>query len=357
MKVAIILPRGMQFSPQGATSIDIVARDLLLKSRYRSTSYVVGADTAAPFQDVDFRPVLASSQAQMVRGILDQLKADLPDIVVVHQHPETAARLAKALIGIPVVLHRHGLLKEARGFFSKWRKTKLFSDLAGLIFVSGFIRGRFLEHYPALAPRSHTVFNGVDTDAWSPSPKKRLEIVYVGRAREDKGIRPLIHAFKAVAPAHWKLKLILGVQTDAEKSFAAEVGMLCAGSDLITILQNEQSASVQTHLAEASIAALPSIVREGFPRAVVEAMACGCATIATRQGGTPEAAGDAAILLDDPQAADFETRLQNALAQLITDQDQRSTLSIAARKRVVDHLGLTSVARRYDDLLTQLQSS
>ncbi|MEJ8475056.1 glycosyltransferase family 4 protein [Roseibium algae] len=357
MKIAVVLPRGMQFSRQGATSIDIVARDLVLKSRFRPNTYVVGAAIPDPFSDVDFRPVEATSQKRMMRGIVRKLKADLPDIVVVHQHPETAAFVAKTLRDIPVVLHRHGLLKESRGFFSRFLKARLFSKLAGVVFVSDFIQQRFLEQFPAVQPRAQVVYNGVDTTFWCPAAQKKHDIIYLGRAREDKGILPLIKAFKALSPEGWTLKLVLGVQTEAELTFADVVDKLCAGHESISITRNEQSAAVQGHLSEASIAALPSIVREGFPRAVVEAMACGCAVLATRQGGTVEAAGEAALLLEDPQSDTFEERLKTGLASLIEGQDLRQHFAAAGRSRVVNVLGLTAVAKRYDDLLERLSKN
>jgi len=354
MKIAVILPRGMQFSPQGATSIDIVARDLILKSRFRDTTYVIGAATPDPFEDVDFRPVHATNQASLVREFLKQLHADLPDVVVVHQHPETAAKISKALAKTPVLLHRHGLLKESRGVISKWKKRRQFSPIAGIVFVSGFIRDRFLAQFPSFEDRATVVFNGVDTSVWAPARSKRQEIVYVGRARQDKGILPLIGAYQTLARQDWSLKLILGVQTEAETTFAKQIREACADLENIAIFQNEPSAAVQKHLSEASIAALPSIVREGFPRAVVEAMASGCAVIATHQGGTPEAAGDAALLLEEPGADDFETRLKDSLAELIDDSQRRDQLANAGRQRVVNTLGLEAVANRYDSLLEKL---
>ncbi|MEP0585533.1 MAG: glycosyltransferase family 4 protein, partial [Roseibium sp.] len=183
---------------------------------------------------------------------------------------------------------------------------------------------------------------------------KRQEIVYVGRARQDKGLLPLIGAYRSLSANDWSLKLILGVQTEAETSFAKQIDVSCADLANVAIFQNAPSAAVQRHLSEAAIAALPSIVREGFPRAVVEAMASGCAVIATNQGGTPEAAGDAALLLDEPDTEDFETRLTNSLAELINDGQRRNQLATAGRQRVVGALGLEAVANRYDNLLEKL---
>ena len=351
MKVAIILPRGMHFSPQGATSIDIVAHDLLLSSRFQASTHVLGAKVSNPYQNVAYEGLEAGSQSEMTRSIIQRLSAAPPDVAVVHQHPETAHAIAKDMPDCPVLLHRHGLLKEKRGHLSRFWKRRQFSKLAGIVFVSTFLEQRFLEQFPECSDKSNVIFNGIDTTIWAPDVEKHQTIVFLGRAREDKGILPLISAFKALQPDDWSLKLILGVQTDAEQHLFNEVSSHCRDIDSISILANEQSAAVRAHLGKASIAVLPSIVREGFPRAVVEALACGCAVVATRQGGTPEAAGDAAILLDNPHTSDFQARLQKVLADLLSDPERRQQLGLRARRHAITHLGLGAVAEAYDDLL------
>lgn len=351
MKIGVVLPRGMQFSPEGATSIDIVARDLMLASRYRNTSFIVGNAVDNPFADVDFRPVQAKGQAQMIDRAVDELRNARPDLVVVHQHPESAARIADALTDIPVVLHRHGLLKHKRGFFSRWNKGRHFSSLAGLIFVSDFIRSDFLKAHPQLADKSRVVFNGVDPDVWAPAREKDQTIVYVGRAREDKGVLELFETFQNLSIPGWTLKFILGVQTEIEAHIAARLEAACDPAKTVNVLRNEPSSAVRDHLARASIAALPSIVREGFPRALVEAMSCGCATIATRRGGTPEAAGNAVLLLEVAKDQDLREELRSALIELTSDADHRARLAAASRKHVLDNLSIDAVANRYDDVL------
>lgn len=364
MKVAVVLPRGMHFSPKGATSIDIVARDLMLASRHRGTSYIIGQEVDAPFDDLDFRSISFSSQKDAARAIVDKLKQDLPDVIVVHQHPETAAHVARALPQVPTVLHRHGLLKVKSNPVARWFKKRQFTPFKKIIFVSDFIRQSFLVQYPTLASKTEVVFNGVDTDFWAPAATKTKDIVFVGRAREDKGLFPLLEAFNSLKEAtesgagdesaDWRLKLILGVQTDTEKALEADIRAACAGSDKIDILTNEPSERVRDHLASASIAALPSIVREGFGRVIVEAMACGCVTLATKQGGAIESGGEAALLLDTPTAPDFTQRLTQTLADLIQDEQKLQQHFRLGREHVIQNFTLSAVAQHYDSVLEDL---
>ena len=92
---------------------------------------------------------------------------------------------------------------------------------------------------------------------------------------------------------------------------------------------------------------ISSIVKEGFPRAVVEAMACGCATVATSSGGTPEAIGSHGILLDE---ATQET-IKHALYELVHDPERIDRLGRAARAHAIDNLDINAKAIEYDSLL------
>jgi len=351
VKVAVILPRGMVFSPRGATSIDLVAHDLYQASRYKDTTYMVGAAVDEPFPATDFRPVDSGSQSDFTRKAEAQIKADLPDLIVVHQHPESAAALARSFPSIPVVLHRHGLMRHKHGWISKWRKGRALKPIHGFIFVSDFIRQSFLRTYPDLEPKTSIVFNGVNCKDWAPAAQKSQRVVYLGRAREDKGVALLLEAFKKASPPDWNLELILGVQTEAERAFADRIAASIAPDDPVTIRENLASSEVKMRLGSAAIATLPSIVEEGFPRAVVEAMACGCATLATASGGTPEAAGGAALLLHPSQPEVLEKDLADALSRLMQDGNERTRLSEAARQHVVSTLDLKAVASAYDACL------
>lgn len=350
MKLGVVLPRGMHFSPRGATSIDIVARDLMLASRYHQSSFVVGEAVADPFDDIDFRPADGSSHRSIINNAIALLKADTPDVIVVHQHPESAARIARALPETPVLLHRHGLLKQKRGPLSQWLKERRFNHLAGFIFVSDFLRRRFLSSFPRYRQVSHVVHNAIDTDIWSPSTEKTRTIVFAGRARPDKGIGELREAFRACNAPEWQLVLILAAQTEAEKDYVETLTGATGNDPGCRLIVNATLQEVREQMAKALIGAVPSIVEEGFHRAAVEAMACGCATIATDRGAAPEATGGHALLLPEPDTGS----IQAALQRLINDEPYRSELAAAGRRHVEANLRPAEIASRYDRLLESI---
>ncbi|MBL4786576.1 MAG: glycosyltransferase family 4 protein [Cohaesibacteraceae bacterium] len=351
MRVAVVLPRGMHFSPKGATSIDLVAHDQTLASRYKNQTWIIGASVANPWKDVDFRGLSGASNSGLVKLIISELKRDMPDVIVVHQHPSSASRIARSFPNIPVVLYRHGLLKTGRGL-SRWIKNRQLGPLKKIIFVSNFLRQKFLDKFPNNVVKHDVIPNSLDTDFWRPADKKIRQVVYVGRARADKGILELIEAFLQIDVGDWRLKLIFAVQSEAELDFTAHIRDLVKTSIHIDIDTNLTSSDVRLQLGHSAIAALPSIVEEGFHRAAVEAMSCCCAVIATNRGGTPEAVGSNAILLDNPTVPS----IRKALETLINDATLRIKTGIEAREDIISRLELTQVVGQYDDMLAELLS-
>jgi glycosyltransferase involved in cell wall biosynthesis len=103
-------------------------------------------------------------------------------------------------------------------------------------------------------------------------------------------------------------------------------------------------------LASAEVFALPS-VSEGMPVALLEAMACGLAIVATRVGGVPELLTDGVdaslVAPDDPAA------LAAALAALAAEPERRRRLGQAAAERA-RRLADEDVYERLDRIYTEL---
>ncbi len=122
-------------------------------------------------------------------------------------------------------------------------------------------------------------------------------MIYVGRAREDKGVFDLAQAWLACADrlerAGWTLNLVLAVTDEGERSTENTLRqMLSNRTASVSIETNLSAPDVQERVARSSIAVVPSIVAEGFGRTAIEAMSCGAAVITTHSGGLWEAVGE-----------------------------------------------------------------
>ena len=344
MKVAVVLPRNMTFKESGATSIDLIVRDQVLHSSYGKTSIVIGPQIDNPFSEINYHGVNGKSQSQLNQAYLDEIQRYEPDIVIVHQYPKTAYLLAKNLPPTPVILYRHGLIKPRTSKISKMWKIRQFKPISKIIFVSEFIKSEFLTDFSALNSKCVVIGNAIDTNFWRPAETKESRICYVGRALIEKGIIELIEGFRILNLPDWQLDIIVAVSTDREIEFFKRIQQEIIETDQINLMSNLTINEVQESLSRSKIATLPSIVREGFPRSVMESMSCGCATIASRSGGTPEVVGSSAILLNNVTS----DSIFKALDSLTKHPDQIESWGASARNHAVQHLGINSHIKKYD---------
>ena len=91
---------------------------------------------------------------------------------------------------------------------------------------------------------------------------------------------------------------------------------------------------------------------EGMPNVVMEAMACGLPVVATAVGGLPEAIGDCdgAILVP----AKNIDELEKALVKVISNNQLREQMQIAARKRAEEKFEGKRNARLILDYLQEI---
>ncbi len=101
---------------------------------------------------------------------------------------------------------------------------------------------------------------------------------------------------------------------------------------------------------EADVVALSSI-SEGFPYAVIEAMLCGAAIVATDVGGVSEALGDTGLLVP----ADRPLILAESLIKLLNmPHEQRRNLGKQSRQRALDLFTQKKCVQTYLDTYLQL---
>jgi glycosyltransferase involved in cell wall biosynthesis len=163
----------------------------------------------------------------------------------------------------------------------------------------------------------------------------------MGRLVHQKGFDTLIAAFGTIAERwpDWSLTIVgEGPERGALERMARDAG--CAGRVHFAGRVNDPRPVLST----ASVFVLPSRF-EGFPNALVEAMASGCAVVAT---DCPS--GPAEIVEDGHDGilvpVDRSDRLAAALEDLLDNEQRRVTLGAAARI-AVRRFNLAAVAAQW----------
>jgi glycosyltransferase involved in cell wall biosynthesis len=163
------------------------------------------------------------------------------------------------------------------------------------------------------------------------SPLHNRVIGFVGELREKKGLKILLPAFAQVNRKQSTSLLIVGVVRQGEdRQFFDE--FITSNPNLqITVTGYISPKDLPTYYALMDIFVHPSL-RDGMPNALLEAMACEKAVVATPVGGILDVVKDSETGLIVP-ANDAES-LSNAIIKLLDDQSLRNRLGKAARETI-----------------------
>jgi glycosyltransferase involved in cell wall biosynthesis len=201
--------------------------------------------------------------------------------------------------------------------------------------------------------RMEVLGNGVDTELFSPGRSRlRAElgaafvVTYVGRIDPEKRVAQLVEAFLSMGWPDDHVLLIAGTGTRER-----QVQRMAHDAPQVHILGAVHDRALCVDLLRAAdVFVLPSTA-EGLSLSMLEAMATGCAVVATDVGEDGAALGDAGIRIPrDP----LEPELSRALSRLHDDTQLRVALSRTARQRVQARYSLDAridtLMRVYADL-------
>ncbi len=173
---------------------------------------------------------------------------------------------------------------------------------------------------------------GVDTDvyAWSPEPKSGFRVVLPGRMLWEKGVGEFVAAAGILRKRGIAADCVLAGGIDTGNPTAIDARQLEKWDAEGTVRWIGHQDDMPGLLASANAVCLPSYYREGFPRALGEAMACGRAVVATDVPGCRDAVlGLNSGLLVPPRDA---AALADALELLCRDPDMRREMGRCGRE-------------------------
>jgi glycosyltransferase involved in cell wall biosynthesis len=194
------------------------------------------------------------------------------------------------------------------------------------------------------------VYNGIDTDIFSPSPKvNRLEnrlLVVISRDTAVKGLRYMLEAFAILRQRHNLELTVVAKETDniTTQKLINNLGI----RDYVKFIDEIDTAELVNQYRLAGIVAIPSIY-EGFGLPAAEAMACGTPVVSTTAGALPEIVGDAGILVPP---ADTKA-LAEAISALVINPTKRRYLSKIGRKRIIQMFNWRDTAQHTTDVYAE----
>ena len=197
--------------------------------------------------------------------------------------------------------------------------------------------------------------SGVDMENFSPRPEApgTPVVLLASRMLWDKGVGEFVEAAHRLREAGVAARFVLVGDTDPGNPAAIPRTQLEAWRDAGAVEWWGHQADMQEVFAAAQVVCLPSY-REGVPKVLIEAAACGRPSVATDVPGCREIVRhEVNGLLVPPRDAQA---LADALRRLVEDPDLRARLGRAGRDIAVAEFSLRRVIDEtlgvYSDLLS-----
>ncbi len=375
MKIAYLLPN----IEVGGTERQVLALARLLdRSRFTPSLVTTAGGGALHAEFSAFMPVTVFgdparanrvrtglwAHATTIRRLAGIFRAERPDILHAWlPSSNVLGPIAARLAGVPRVIVSKRSLSDYKSSFPLLRRVEpLGNRLADAILVNSDAVRRDVEKTERCwEGKFRKVYNGVAVpEPWTSEEVRRF------RAREgiDQG-SPVVLSVANFFPYKGHMDLVEAAFRTA--ALAPEAVFLLAGRDAGAMEQCRIRArelgverrvrflggrSDVADLLRASDLFVHSSHQEGFPNAVLEAMAAGKAVVAADVGGVPEAVahGETGLLVPPRNPA----AMAAALVVLLRDPARARRMGEAGRRRVVERHSLERMAAEIEGLYEAL---
>lgn len=152
--------------------------------------------------------------------------------------------------------------------------------------------------------------------------KKRI-LLYVGSEEKRKNIQTIIEAVSMVDDT-----VLVKIGREIEKGTRAELTALAKEVNTnVIFIDQVPIVDLVNFYNIADVFIFPSLY-EGFGRTPVEAQACGCPVIASKEASLKEVLGTGALFLENPKDA---KELAEKIKQMLKDQELRQSLVLSGK--------------------------
>jgi len=205
-----------------------------------------------------------------------------------------------------------------------------------------------IKNYGADAEKIEIISNGINTQLFSPCDYHNNYILWVGRFVEEKGLKYLVDAVGDIIEDFLNKKFVLVGEGPLRGEIEARIYKKNL-SKFFEIRNNCLQEEIAKLMKECELFVLPSL-QEGFPKSLLEAMACGKPVITTN--GLKEIVGDAGITVTPGSVEELKT----ALKTFLSDPSKEKRSGEQGRKYVERNWSWDIVSKKIDVVYMSLLS-
>ncbi|SPU51493.1 glycosyltransferase family 4 protein [Bordetella trematum] len=310
------------------------------------------------------RPLQELGTLWALYRLFRRLKPDLVHLVTIKPvlYGGIAARLARvpgmvaAISGLGYIFMAEGwLARPVRSVVVRLYRLALGHRNSRVIFQNRNDRD-VLERLGAVRPGQVEMIRGSGVDltqfrATPAPPAPPVVALMVARLLRDKGVDEFVAAATLLRQQGLQVVLRLAGGIDPGNPTSVSAETLQAWQQAGTVELLGECEDVASQYAQAHIAVLPSY-REGLPKSLIEAAACGRAVVTTDVPGCRDAIepGQTGLLVPARDAV----ALAAAIARLAVDDGLRERMGQAARELAEREFSLQDVCRRHLDIYASL---
>ncbi len=328
------------------------------------------------YKEMTLRETLTAFQ--IIQRNMQILSLNIPEVDIVHcslaWFPAMIAIFTKIANDCPMIVTEHGVaFRELLLYYNAYLRDepsnifwKFFSrnivgtiySMADIIAPVCYANAKWEENLGVNPAKIRVIYNGIDTNKFKPieipddAKEQRPTVACIGRVDVFKDIVNLIQSIKYAKEQVPDVQcLIYGSSTDLDYSIRCINAV--KDLDLQDNVRFVGKVKDPERAYNAADVVVVSSITEGFPFAVIEAMACGKAVVATDVGGIREALEGCGLLV----RSSHPRELAGAIVRLLRDKDLRERLGQSAIRRANEGFtldrSLNQYREQYDELIAR----
>jgi glycosyltransferase involved in cell wall biosynthesis len=291
------------------------------------------------------------------------LQPDLVHLVTIK--PYLYGGIAAKMANVPAVVSAVsglGFVLMATGFKAKFLKAVLyplykfsFSHKNQIIIFQNNDDANFLVDWKVIRASKARLIrgSGVDLSAYqySAEPKEKIVITFVARLLTGKGIREFINASRIIHSNGKEVNFWVVGDLDEGNPESITKAEVASWKDLSNVKFFGFQSNVAELYSKSNIACLPSY-REGLPKSLVEAAACGRAVITTDVPGCRDAieSNKTGLLVPVNNAV----ALADAIEYLLENPDVRERMGVAGRALAEKEFAIEKIVAEHMEIFQKL---
>tara|TARA_Y100001936_G_scaffold32816_1_gene30760 strand:+ start:628 stop:1728 length:1101 start_codon:yes stop_codon:yes gene_type:complete len=327
MNIDIILPYKEHFTASNASAVSISVKNSLVYSNYKKDIKIFGQNVNYPMFSENFvglninRYIHFSKNISLIKSYLRKSNFNNEQkLIEIHNRPYLINYLYPNIKNNPLVLYFHNDPLQMQGSKKISERKEILNKVSGLVFVSEYLKERFLEGINKEYSKLHVIPNSLSINQ-NANLNKKKQVLFVGRIVREKGVEVYVEAIKNIAHKFpdWKFYLVGETRSRNKffgKSFETNIinNFLKIGPNVerIGYIPNDDVIKL---MEQSSILVVPSLWQEPFGLTAMEGLSNKMAVIANKVGGLADIVKENGILIENINVEN----LTNKLNELITN--------------------------------------